>query len=111
MKVIEVKQQAGVLPATPQRIIEAIHACAKANGSKFEIHLKTAEQFGNLLIYSETTCSNSDYTKGYFAVLYIVDSMYKAGGPSAFTNPGSKGWFGIVVPDCCAEDFIKGLTN
>lgn len=88
--------------ATLEDCVEAIHKCAEANGTESRLTLQTD---GNVIFYP-SSASNNAYTKGYFAVLYLIDC-----GPSqiGFASPGSEGWFSISIGD--KDRFIDYLEG
>lgn len=95
MKVLQIGQ---TRPATKQKanlaeVLEAIHLCAMFNGSKCRIKLVVEGD----VIYCNSTYSNSEYSKGYYAVLYLIDELEDAN--IVYTNPGNACWFRIRVGD------------
>lgn len=74
-------------------LIEVIHNVAKHNGSSYRIKLNYNGKYIECEL--NKTFSNSHYTKGYFAVLYLIDCVDNR--DIAFTNPSGGYWFRIHV--------------
>lgn len=76
-------------------LIEVIHNVAKHNGSSQRINLS----YSGKCIECEhgKTFSNNTFTKGYFAVLYLIDCLNNSN--IAFTSPTGGYWFRIYVND------------
>lgn len=84
------------LGTLPTSVWEVIHLCAEANGSLSRIDLQVMEDI------NQVTCRCADnysalphITKGYYAVLFIIDSLHD--NEIAFTNPGKNYWFSVYI--------------
>lgn len=94
MKIIEFKSQED---KTKIDIVDFFHRFAKANGStdKIDLEIRESVTSSNVEITCYKNYSNRQFTKGYFALLYAIDTF--APEDVAFTSPSSKNWFCINV--------------
>ena len=98
MKILEIKNKCNDMIYTSD-VIDAIHKLAAENGSTNEIEI-TCEN-GDFIC--KQGYSNRSYTKGYYAVLFLIDSC-----SLAYTSPGSRGWFRICLK---SDTTIEQLYN
>ena len=86
-------------------ILEVIHKCAKENGSKHPLNLSHNEETDEIIC--KYPVNNSLCTRGYFAVLYLIDI---ASNDVAKTKVGVNGaWFRVEIID--EQALIRYLLN
>lgn len=88
---------------TKKSVLDAIHDFARAHGSKFTIEM----EYSNWIVKSTGTYSNRQYSVGYFALLFFIDSVIPP--EVAYTRPGHEGeWFNIRIMD--ENEFLKYIS-
>ena len=103
MKTVEIKKSSDLLNASIEDCIEAIHKCARANGSEYAIQIEACEDSKGLIKFSTLkTYANGQYTVGYNAVRYLIDNM----GEIAYSHMGDDRF--CFVHDY--QKFIKELS-
>lgn len=86
-------------------LIKIFHEVAAVNGSINKIDL---EYRGDKIILCNSTYAARSYTKGYFALLYLIDICH-----SAYTAPSEDGnWFYVVVRnEYNLINYLKGQSQ
>lgn len=85
-------------------LIGAIHKCAAENGSLYKIDLNADVKNDYLIITCEKSYSNTNYTIGYYAVLYLVSYYNLHELSNAYTTEGiSNQWFRITIKNNTEE--------
>ena len=89
-------------------LLQLIHKVAELNGSAFKIELKIREGVteNQTVVYCDEHYANREYTKGYYAFLFMVDNERFDG--ISYTGPTKKSWFSITITDIKAfSDLLK----
>lgn len=78
-------------------LIPLIHKWAEVNGSTCKIRLMLTSDGKKRTISSSEGLANSNYTKGYFAILYMIDCLNDS--TIAYTSVSNRMWFSITIID------------